>query len=159
MPAHFDINEKVVRFLWEGKPKGILTLLEQGAFDTIYHEHVSYWALTPIVYLCERYGMRVVHAERVPLHHGQLRVSVQRRGEGEVQPSVERLLDMERRLKPVRAASFGVLVVALLVTAPRLGWWTLAPFGAAVAAFGIADFHLDRRKRFPLRDAKESRPR
>jgi diguanylate cyclase (GGDEF)-like protein len=59
----------------------------------------------------------------------------------------ERLLDMERRLKPVRAAAFGVLVVALLVTAPRMGWWTLAPFAAAVAAYAIADFRLERRKR------------
>jgi hypothetical protein len=66
------------------------------AFDTIYHEHVSYWALTPIVQLFAKHGMRVVHAERVPLHHGQLRVSVQRQGEGEVQPSVESILNLER---------------------------------------------------------------
>ena len=25
----------------------LVDLLEQGAFDTIYHEHVSYWALGP----------------------------------------------------------------------------------------------------------------
>ena len=74
----------------------LVDLLDQGAFDTIYHEHVSYWALTPIVHLFEKHGMRVVHAERLPLHHGQLRVSVQRQGEGKVQPSVERMLDMER---------------------------------------------------------------
>jgi SAM-dependent methyltransferase len=74
----------------------LMDLLEQGAFDTIYHEHVSYWALTPIAHLFAKYGMQVVQAERVPLHHGQLRISVQRRGEGCVQPSVERLLDMER---------------------------------------------------------------
>jgi SAM-dependent methyltransferase len=74
----------------------LMDLLDQGAFDTIYHEHVSYWALKPLVHLFEKHGMQVVHAERVPLHHGQLRVSVQRRGEGDVQPSVERLLDLER---------------------------------------------------------------
>ena len=74
----------------------LVDLLDQGAFDTIYHEHVSYWALKPLVYLFEKHGMQVVHAERVPLHHGQLRVFVQRRGEGDVQLSVEWLLDLER---------------------------------------------------------------
>ncbi len=71
-------------------------LLDQGAFDTVYHEHVSYWALGPMIRLFEGTGMQVVHVERLPIHHGQLRVFVQRRGEGEVQPSVARVLDEER---------------------------------------------------------------
>ena len=52
----------------------LVDLLEQGAFDTIYHEHVSYWALGPMVHLFDRAGMEVVHVERLPLHHGQIRV-------------------------------------------------------------------------------------
>jgi SAM-dependent methyltransferase len=76
----------------------LVDLLEQGAFDTIYHEHVSYWALGPMVYLFHKAGMEVVHVERLPLHHGQIRVFVQRKGEGQIQPSVEELLEMERSL-------------------------------------------------------------
>jgi hypothetical protein len=71
-------------------------LLDQVAFDTVYHEHVSYWALGPMARLFEDAGMRVVHVERLPLHHGQVRAFVQRAGEGEVDPSVERLLAEER---------------------------------------------------------------
>jgi SAM-dependent methyltransferase len=74
-------------------------LLKQGAFDTIYHEHVSYWALGPMVYLFDKAGMEVVHAERVPIHHGQLRVFVQRKGEGAIKSSVAELLETERSLK------------------------------------------------------------
>ena len=76
----------------------LVDLLEQGAFDTIYHEHVSYWALGPMVYLFNRAEMEIVHVERVPLHHGQIRVFVQRKGEGRVQPSVAELLETERSL-------------------------------------------------------------
>jgi SAM-dependent methyltransferase len=76
----------------------LVDLLEQGAFDTIYHEHVSYWALGPMVYLFDRAGMEVVHVERLPLHHGQIRVFVQRKREGSVQPSVASALDFERSL-------------------------------------------------------------
>jgi len=74
----------------------LLDLIEQVAFDTIYHEHVSYWSLGPMAQLFERHGMQVVDAERVPLHHGQLRVHVQRRGEGAVQPGVAEILAQEK---------------------------------------------------------------
>ena len=74
----------------------LLDIIEQVAFDTIYHEHVSYWALGPMKRLFEAHGMAIVDAERVPLHHGQLRVHVQRQGEGAVQPSVEKILLAEK---------------------------------------------------------------
>jgi SAM-dependent methyltransferase len=74
----------------------LVDLLEQGAFDTVYHEHVSYWALGPMKTLFERHGMQISDVERLPIHHGQLRVFVQRQGEGEVQPSVAETLQMER---------------------------------------------------------------
>ena len=74
----------------------LLDLIEQVAFDTIYHEHISYWALGPMKRLFEAQGMAVIDAERLALHHGQLRVHVQRRGEGEVRPGVARVLEEER---------------------------------------------------------------
>jgi hypothetical protein len=74
----------------------LIDILDQGAFDTIYHEHVSYWALGPMQRLFEKHGFEIVNAERIPLHHGQLRVSVQRKGKGKVQPGVKEILDQER---------------------------------------------------------------
>lgn len=73
----------------------LLDMLEQVAFDTIYHEHVSYWALGPMVRLFEGAGLEVVHAERLPVHHGQLRVAVRRKGEGQVHQSVGETLARE----------------------------------------------------------------
>ena len=75
----------------------LFDMLDQVAFDTIYHEHISYWALAPMIRLFEEHGMEVVSAERLPLHHGQLRVFVQRRGEGKVQPSVAEILELEKK--------------------------------------------------------------
>ena len=49
-----------------------------------------------MAYLFDKYGMQVVDVERLPLHHGQLRVFVDRKGHGEVQPSVAEILEMER---------------------------------------------------------------
>ena len=74
----------------------LLDLIEQAAFDTIYHEHVSYWALGPMQRLFRDNGMTIVDAERIPLHHGQLRVHVQREGEGEVQSRVDEVVAAEK---------------------------------------------------------------
>jgi hypothetical protein len=74
----------------------LVDMLDQGAFDTIYHEHVSYWALGPMARLFEKNGMEIVRTERLSLHHGQLRVSVQRKDEGSPQPDVSETLAMER---------------------------------------------------------------
>lgn len=84
----------------------LMDLLEQGAFDTIYHEHVSYWGLGPMVRLFNQFDMDVVHVERVPLHHGQLRAFVQRKGEGVVQSSVTQLLEVERSAKLDRFSTY-----------------------------------------------------
>jgi diguanylate cyclase (GGDEF)-like protein len=54
----------------------------------------------------------------------------------------ERLLDMEPRLKPLRARSFAVLAVALLICGPWIGWWTLIPLGIAGTAFVVTDLGL-----------------
>jgi diguanylate cyclase (GGDEF)-like protein len=51
----------------------------------------------------------------------------------------DRLLDMERRLKPVRAAAMGLLALALVACGPWMGFWTLLPLGIATAGFVVVD--------------------
>jgi diguanylate cyclase (GGDEF)-like protein len=59
----------------------------------------------------------------------------------------ERLLDMEERLKPVRAVAMGVLALALVAGAPWVGWWTLLPLVFAAGLFAFADRMLERTER------------
>jgi diguanylate cyclase (GGDEF)-like protein len=59
----------------------------------------------------------------------------------------ERMVDMDRRLQPVRRAAFGVLGLALLASGPWLGWWTLAPLGLAAVLFRLADGRIERARR------------
>ena len=73
----------------------LVDILDQVAFDTVYHEHVSYWALGPIQRLMRDNGMEVVDVQRLPIHHGQLRFFVQRQGEGVVSDAVAKLLQYE----------------------------------------------------------------
>src|SRR5262249_41852254 len=59
----------------------------------------------------------------------------------------ERLLDMEERLKPVRAVAMGLLALALIACAPWLGWWTLIPLAFTAGLFAVADRVLERVER------------
>lgn len=64
----------------------------------------------------------------------------------------ERVLDMEQRLRPLRAGSFAVLGAALLVCGPWVGWWTLAPLAVASLAFFLTDrgLHTSSRPEYRL---------
>jgi len=57
------------------------------------------------------------------------------------------MLDMDRRIGPVRRRTFAVLGVALLACGPWLGWWTIAPLVGAVALFAVADRVTKRMRR------------
>jgi SAM-dependent methyltransferase len=49
-------------------------LLEGLQYDTIYHEHFSYFSLTTIAKIFEAHGLRVIDVEELASHGGSLRV-------------------------------------------------------------------------------------
>jgi diguanylate cyclase (GGDEF)-like protein len=53
----------------------------------------------------------------------------------------ERMLDMDRRIAPARRNALGVLGLALLLSWPWLGPWTLAPLIVAAVMFRFANRH------------------
>lgn len=55
-------------------------LIEKNLFDTIYHEHLSYFTVKTICVLFERLGMEVFDVERTDTHGGSIRIFVQKRG-------------------------------------------------------------------------------
>jgi diguanylate cyclase (GGDEF)-like protein len=57
------------------------------------------------------------------------------------------MLDMERRLKPVRTLAMGFLALALLVCGPWVGWWPIGMCVLVGAAFHAADRTLERWER------------
>jgi diguanylate cyclase (GGDEF)-like protein len=50
-----------------------------------------------------------------------------------------RMLDMDRRLAPVRRAAIAVLAVVLVASGPWFGWWPLLPLAVAAVAFSVAE--------------------
>jgi SAM-dependent methyltransferase len=52
----------------------LLTLIQQVAFDTIYHEHYSYLSLFAIEQVFGRHGLKLYDVERLATHGGSLRI-------------------------------------------------------------------------------------
>jgi C-methyltransferase-like protein/putative zinc binding protein/methyltransferase family protein len=78
----------------------LIDLIELTLFDTIYHEHLCYLSLTPMVPFLAGYGLEVFDVERVDFGASgpAIRVWVQRVGASRpVKPSVEQLLAQEER--------------------------------------------------------------
>ncbi|MGH2759690.1 MAG: methyltransferase domain-containing protein [Actinomycetota bacterium] len=77
----------------------VYEMIVGSAYDTVYHEHFSYFSTAALDRLFGRHGLRLVDVERIPIHGGSLRVFVARADSAqEPQPAVRRLLDEERRL-------------------------------------------------------------
>ena len=70
-------------------------LVARLEFDTIYHEHFSYYSLSAIEALCRRHGLMVCDVELLPIHGGSLRLFVAHAG-GQASARVAALLAEEK---------------------------------------------------------------
>jgi SAM-dependent methyltransferase len=77
-----DLNDFVAGIARLLKPEGVVTLefphigklIAENQFDTIYHEHFSYFSLSTIEHLAARHGLKVIDVEKLASHGGSLRV-------------------------------------------------------------------------------------
>jgi SAM-dependent methyltransferase len=72
-------------------------LLTGMAYDTIYHQHASYLAVSPLQAFFKRLGFSLYHLERLAIHGGSLRLFVCREGVKPVDASVLDLVAAEQR--------------------------------------------------------------
>jgi len=52
----------------------LLELMQHNQFDTIYHEHFSYFSFTTVTEVFRRQGVTLFDVERLPTHGGSLRI-------------------------------------------------------------------------------------
>ena len=77
----------------------LVDVVDQGLFDTIYHEHLSYHTVKPLTRLFQQHGMELIDAVRVDTHGGSLRGIAQRKGgRWPHHARVEQLIQLETSL-------------------------------------------------------------
>ena len=102
-----DLNDFTAGMAHLLAPNGVITLefphlerlIDENQFDTIYHEHFSYFSLVTIDRLATRHGLKVFDVEHLPTHGGSLRVYLCRADAAHATlPSVGALLAHERAI-------------------------------------------------------------
>ena len=102
-----DLNDFTAAMALLLAPNGVITLefphlerlIDENQFDTIYHEHFSYFSLVTIDRLAEKHGLKMFDVEHLPTHGGSLRVYLCRADAAHtISPSVNKLLVHERNI-------------------------------------------------------------
>jgi SAM-dependent methyltransferase len=77
-----DLNDFVAGMKVLLKPDGVITmefphlmrLIDENQWDTIYHEHFSYFSFLTVSAVFEAHGLRLFDVEELPTHGGSLRI-------------------------------------------------------------------------------------
>lgn len=78
----------------------LLDFIENCEFDTVYHEHLSYFGVKALVRLFEKTTLEIFSIQRMELDGGSLRVFVRKKqGNSKSYPEVENLMRLELEKK------------------------------------------------------------
>ena len=79
----------------------LIKMIEAVEFDTIYHEHFSYFSFLALKTIFEFHGFEVFDVEELKTHGGSLRVFIKHRGakDYKVARNVQDLIDYEKSLR------------------------------------------------------------
>jgi hypothetical protein len=99
-----DLNDFVEGLKILLAPNGVITiefphlvqLIENNQFDTIYHEHFSYFSLHTTERLFAAHGLRLFDVDEVPTHGGSLRV-YGCHAEDETKPTTAAVVELRER--------------------------------------------------------------
>lgn len=85
----------------------LVDLLNKVEFDTIYHEHLSYFSLQPLLKLFKKHRVKIFDARRIPVHGGSIRIFAgPESGNRSVGPNIRQLVQLEKKLKLHRPAIY-----------------------------------------------------
>ena len=113
-----ELNDFVAGMAYLLAPEGVITievphlerLIDENQFDTIYHEHFSYFSLGTMSRLAAAHGLVLIDVETLPTHGGSLRVYLAHRGSRHpVSIRVADMLAQERRGGLETIAAYSIL--------------------------------------------------
>jgi hypothetical protein len=119
----------------------LLRLVEQNQFDTVYHEHFSYFSFMTAVRIFAYHGLRCFDVDELPTHGGSLRLYLCRDSDTtrETRPTVAQLEATERTVGVDRREYYTAfaervketkrMILEFLIGAKRRGK-TIAGYGA-----------------------------
>jgi SAM-dependent methyltransferase len=118
----------------------VLRLIEGREFDTIYHEHYSYWSLLVVERLFCEHALELFDVEELPTHGGSLRIFARHAGEGSTGDAVGAVLEEERAAGLDRIETYEAFGESVRATKRDLLEFLIQAKrdGKSIAAYGAA---------------------
>jgi SAM-dependent methyltransferase len=128
----------------------LLRLIDGAEFDTIYHEHFSYFSFTTVDRVFASHGLSLFDVEEIPTHGGSLRIyGCHAEEERRLSGAAEELLERERREGLTEIATYTEFeerpkavkhdLLEFLIRARRAGE-TVVGYGAAAKATTLLNY-------------------
>ena len=143
-----DLNDFVAGMKILLKPDGVITmefphllrLMRENQFDTIYHEHFSYFSFLSVEKVFARHGLTLFDVQHLPTHGGSLRIYAKHAEDRskEVASAVVTLLAEERAANLDKLATYGEFAEKVRVTKRKLLQFLVnaKENGKSIAAYG-----------------------
>lgn len=76
----------------------LYNLVEKTEFDTVYHEHLSYFLVRPLIRLAQEHDMKITKVKKVDIHGGSIRIYMEKEnGQDTSDDSVQNIIKEEER--------------------------------------------------------------
>lgn len=75
----------------------LMDMFENLAYDSIYHEHLSYLSVSPLIKFFEQYKMDIFDVQTFKRQGNSIRVFVCKSGKYPISPNVKKFLDKEKK--------------------------------------------------------------
>ena len=98
----------------------LMDMFENLAYDSIYHEHLSYLSVAPLIRFFNKYRMSVFDVQTFQRQGNSIRVFVSRAGEHKTLPSVKKFLDKEKKAGLDKISSYRALAVRIKASKNKL---------------------------------------
>ena len=76
----------------------LVDLIKNLEFDTVYHEHLSYFSILPLLELVKQFGLEIFDIRKQLVHGGTLRIFVSKQNNFEVSSSIDDFINSEYEL-------------------------------------------------------------
>ena len=73
----------------------LIDLIQKLEFDTVYHEHLSYFSLRPLMKLMDKFGLEIFDVKKQRVHGGTIRVFVARKNNFKSTIELQKLINFE----------------------------------------------------------------
>jgi len=81
----------------------LVDLMQKNEFDTIYHEHLSYFSINPLLILFKMHKLRLIDVKRDSIHGGSLRLHIARKSSSYKEHKRVKELILQEKLKKLNS--------------------------------------------------------